>query len=261
MNLVSVCADFIKWISDCLINRLRNARFLFLLCIAGLLATGCASDLLNDVKEKGIVGYSYESRIPAADHSVQPLAVSMRVSELEKDPPKQDLLPASVCLAFIPIASLANPPAVRTNTLMRQDIKPHEVEKILAAEIKKSGIAKEVTVGKGTGDFTVRGRINFVQKAYAHTSGFGILYITILPILFLPVGTVESRCDAHLEVVSPGKKTILAKDYTAQTKHREGLLYDNTAETILPAYGKELFPQIVEQFIADMRALPKSAWK
>lgn len=263
-----------------------------------VIVSGCASRQLPDMS-KGTVACCYESKIKPADGSAQKTPVSLSIHALEKDPYESHISPRLI-LSFIPILSFINM-AMPTGTAVNVDYsringasaetankdnsnanshnspkqtrpghgdhnngkKQREVEDILKQEIAKSGIVRDVSLSEEgkKADYEIKGSVNFIGNVYIHASGLGFLYVGLLPMFTLPTSSQEAVCKAHFDVVS--KKTgaaILSKDYSAKRSYAQGLVYNGDVKA-LAAFGKEVFPEVVEEFIADMQALPKDAWK
>lgn len=236
--------------------------FLFIL----FAITGC-SHFPAGVQEKGIVAWNYTpiQSYTYNESNEQKIPVSIRVNNFESKESQTDLGFPGAILRLFPILSLLASPFDYTNRIFddhmtKADLKEFEVENILVEEIRETGLITKIVQGGEPKDFDMRGNVNFSWKDYRHFSGLGnILYIAVLPPLLLPISSYHFTCEAHLEVVSKDGRIILAKDYNAKTKCFVGLIYGN-AHRHYHAYGKELFPQIVKQFIADLKAIPKTVW-
>jgi hypothetical protein len=242
-----------------------------LIAVIAVIVSGCASHQPPDMT-KGIVACCYESKIGPADGSTsRKIPVSLRISAFHNDPEESHVSGGAIALAFIPLISLANlasPSATSVNFVSdggpnKGVIKKGEVEQILKQEIRKSGLVRDVSLARESknADYEIRGSVNFKHNRYVHNSGLGILYIAVLPMFTLPSASWEALCMAHFDVVS--KKTgavVLSKDYSARRSYAMGLVYDGVNKS-MAAFGKEVFPEVVEKFIADMRAMPKNAWK
>jgi hypothetical protein len=134
--------------------------------------------------------------------------------------------------------------------------------RLIAEELRKSGVAKNVIFGDGKADYQVRGRAGFTVKRYAHSSGLGsIVYIfSLLGMATLPDSSIRMTGNAYLELVSAdGKKVLFAKDYAESTLYQRGSFYGQSAQWRL--LGEELYPRIFAQFVKDVQALPKTAWQ
>ncbi len=251
----------------------KTLRKLFSILGLAAFASGCVH-FPPEMTEKGMVAWSYESRI--AQGAAGQIPVSLRVADLKSDPP-DSRTSGTVVLGLIPLISLANlstPTHTHTNVNIAEmvqggdawkkgGLRQWEVEEILRQEIRKSGLANEVFLARDNkgGDFEIKGSVNFVRNEHTHVSGFGILYIAVVPMLVFPLSTQEINGTAHFDVVSAGNgRTVLSKDYTARTRYVDGIAYSSD-ERGWAAYGREVFPQIVEQFIADLKALPRAAWR
>jgi hypothetical protein len=241
-----------------------------LIAVIAVIVSGCASHQPPDLS-KGIVACCYESKIGPADGSTRKIPVSLSISAFRNDPQESHVSGGAIALAFIPLISLANlasPSATSVNFVSdggpnKGVIKKGEVEQILKQEIRKSGLVRNVSLARENknADYEIRGSVNFKHNRYVHNSGLGILYIAVLPMFTLPSASWEALCTAHFDVVS--KKTgavVLSKDYSASRSYAMGLVYGGVNKS-MAAFGKEVFPEVVEEFIADMRALPKNAWK
>ncbi len=260
-----------------------------------VIASGCASHPPD--MSKGLVACCYESMIKPPDGNTRQIPVSLGISALERDPYEHHISPRFI-LSFIPIVSFVNM-AKPTGTEINPDYarlashktrkekkskdrdrnrnkyqaetisaspgdekKAGELEEILKQEIQKSGLVRDVSLTQGgkRSDFEIRGKVNLIHNLYLHTSGLGILYIGLLPMFTLPSSSQESACEAHFDVVSTkDNRVLLSKDYYAKARYADGPVYRGI-EKSLWAYGEEVFPEIVQEFVEDMQSLPRDAW-
>jgi hypothetical protein len=257
------------------IRRLQKAVLLFSVVIIVVLS-GCAPPHYPmEMSQKGIVAWSYESRIAPSNGNTDQRTISIVVQDIQSEAPSMSGR-AMAIFAMLPVLSLStlavpfhqvniNEAELDTGgNAWKGGIRRWEIAEILEQELRKSGIAKKVVLARenSAADYEVRGSVNFVDISYGHFSGFGafVYFISLFPIVTLPEGSEEMLCDAHFEVVSRDNKTlILSKDYHAETSFHLGTVY-SSYERSWSGYGKEVFPQIVERFIGDLKALPKSAW-
>lgn len=239
-----------------------NIGRLVLVATLVVLCSGCMS---NAVRTNGIVAWNYRSIIstaPAHDHDQIPLSV--HIGDFEQSPPSTDLGMPGGMLRLVPILSLASSPFEYVNGIpdewgSRVDLRSGELEKILVEEISKSGLFKEVRSGGTGGDYKITGRVNLYFKMQRHFGGLGILYFGVLPMLLLPCDAEHFKCEAHFDVASAKSKiVVLSRDYVAESRWQLWPFYNQTR--MWQCYGGEVFPKIVESFIADMRALPRSSW-
>lgn len=253
-----------------------NAVFL-IVSLVSVLTTGCAVNYPQTMAEMGAVKWSYESRIKPIADAAGRLPVTVSVQDIRSDAPVASSSAIGL-FSLLPVLSFAtlaapSPHWVNVNDAdfaqggdawSKGGIRRWEIADILARELQHSGIAKKAYLARDNadGDYLVQGSANFVHNRYPHYSGFGgIAYsMGILPVFTLPMWSEELMCDAHFEVVSrKTRTTVFSKDYHAQTNFFVGLLYSGD-DRIWSAYGKEVFPQVVEQFVSDLKALPASAW-
>jgi hypothetical protein len=132
-----------------------------------------------------------------------------------------------------------------------------EVERIFAQEIRRARLVESVTLGAEPADLEVRGRVEFLTVGGADR-GLGILAIIIDMAVPRKIFREHQTAKAHLELWAIGHSTaILARDYATERRGRHTALSQDPVDR---AWGEELVPQIVAQFISDLRALPPDAW-
>ncbi len=258
------------------VRRLQKVVLLFSVVIIVVLSGCLPPHYPTEMSQKGIVAWSYESRIAPAYGNTGQMPVSIVVQDIQSEAPSESHSAMALVVLF-PVLSLStlavpfhvvnvNEAELDTggNAWKEGGIRRWEIAEILEQELRKSGIAKKVVLARANnaGDYEVRGSVKFVDNRYGHFSGFGafLYFVSLFPIVTLPEGSEEMLCDAHFEVVSRENKiSILSKDYHAETSFLLGTVY-SSYERSWSGHGKEVFPQIVERFIGDLKALPKSAW-
>jgi len=235
--------------------RKRNLLLSVLVMIPMIMCWGCSKHI-----EQGLVEGYYNTVVQNGGQSTKKNPVTIRINDLVNDPlSKKD--PLSGVVKLFPLLSLIPVHVVHTNQIGRMKLGNSEFEEILAKELRRSGIVEDVTYKGEQKDYDIRGKVNFIYKDNMHTSGLGLLvYYCLLPTLILPTSTARFTCEAHFEVVSAdGTRVLLSKNYIAKSKWQYYLLYDN--DRVRSCYGQEVLPQIVKQFIADLKALDPSVWR
>ena len=239
-------------------KRISGMKLLFsvLVIIPLLTVLGCSKHI-----EQGLLEGHYKEIAQNGGQVIKKDPVTIRINDLENVPLSKKE-PFSAVIKLFPLLSLIPINAVYTNQIGRMKLGQDEVEDILLRELQKSGIAEDVTYKGEPKDYDIRGKINFIYKNNYHASGLGILLYqnSLLFMLILPSMTARFTCEAHFEVVSAdGTKVILSKDYIAKSKWQYYIMYDN--DRARSCYGQEVLPQIVKQFIADLKALDPSVWR
>lgn len=233
----------------------RNLLGSLLVITAMLMLLGCSKNV-----KMGLVNGYYSMVVKNGEQAIEKNQVTIRINDLESNPPSRKE-PIIVLIKIFPLISLIPIHAVETNKIRRvTELRYDEVEEILLKELQKSGIVEDVTYKGEPKDYDIRGKINFIFKENTHFSGLGfLLYYGILQMLTLPWSSAQFICEAHFDVVSAdGTRVLLSKDYYARSKWQYHILYDN--DRLLSSHGQEVLPQIVTQFISDLKALPQSVW-
>jgi len=233
-------------------------RQLALLFIVVLACTAC-SPIPMAAKEQGIIAWNYK---PAVETERRPAKSTpkLTINDLQTAPPSIDAKVGNNALKLLPILSLAAKPDIFHNSLFglpNQGVNQWEVEKLLADELKKSGLFSKVTTSDSNKGYRLKGSVNFESRWHFHSSGLGsLLYaFSLIGVLALPDSTWEIICNAHFDLLDSNNRTVLSKDYQGRSKYLTGALYGNNAR-FQTAYGAEVLPQVVKQLVTDMQALP-----
>jgi len=245
-------------------NVRRDLATLASMAALAALSSGCMS---SAVRTDGFVGWNYRSAVAQTDAQSQTrIPVSIQIESLDHGPASVDMGMPGGILRVVPILSLISSPFVYVNSvpdgkslgLTEIRLKTNELEGILAGEITKADLFEKATVGGTDGDFLIKGDVALRFEMQRHFSGLGILYIALLPALLLPADAETFKCEAHFEIVSTrSNTTVLSKDYVAKSRW-QCWIYNQPR--IWESYGDEVFPKIVDSLLADMKALPRSAW-
>ena len=211
----------------------------------------------------GIVAWNYHSLVVPRN---TPAFTSIHVDYVKSEPPSSKA-PALGIIKVIPIASLIPIRNTYVNQVhersypiyniwgaaeQTEPLREGEIERILVEEIRKAGIARDVGLGNGQSDYTIRGNINFFYTIDGHVSGLGFFY----PILWLvlPGSTDSFHCRAHFDVLSSdGARIFMSKDYETCYEHQY-FLY-GTSNRRWMVYGEKILPIVIRDFIRDLEAL------
>ena len=213
---------------------------------------GCASN-----KPGPILTPYYKSAVKKETSTANEIPVSIRVNSIAFDMPGKKTNGGAVALKMLPLVSLipiSEESFVNINPSGFEKItrEPGEIEKILAEELNKTSLFKEVTTESVPKDYDIQGKVDFILDLNSHMSGFGIFF-GLASLLFLPTATYNYKCEAHFEVVSTADNSIVfSKDYFSKERYTLGLFYGNIKKS-QKLYGKKIFPVIVKEFINDLK--------
>ena len=241
--------------------------FLFLFAVWIVFCAGCSTP--SEIRTEGIVAWNYRSILQDVESCQPAVSGSIRISDFKSDAPSHTPITGIGVVKLFPVLSLIPAPTWRyTNSVPATDfqsiaiyLRSNEIERLVQRELQASHIVETVTLTDQPADYELRGQVNFELGINAHYSGLGMIgQILLFPtILILPGGTDTFRCQAHFELLSlNADRVIHSKDYAAQRK-RTVWIY-NSFHELNGAFGRNVFPRIVEQLIDDLRALPPSAW-
>jgi hypothetical protein len=229
---------------------------------AALVATGCGSRTrIPGIATKGIVAWNYR---PVANRSaVPPATYSIRIATFSSRPPAIDGNHALIIPALVPVVGLFMPPVGEaTNAIHYPDdytatgFLDAELENLVAGELRQSGLFRDVLVGDAPADLTLAGAVDIDRKIYAHYSGLGVLMGGIIPMMIFPMMTVDDACAARFVLTSTSSgQAVFSKDYRVRAKTWVSLL---NADTEYANYGRELFPKLVAELLADLAAVVRA---
>lgn len=232
---------------------------LLLVVTFALMCIGCGTiRTLNKVEKYGIVAWNYQSVVKDVDNTLK-APVSIRINDFNSIDPSHNMSWGTFPAVIIPIVGLVVPAKEKyVNKVRKVDLKQGELEQILVNEIRKSNIFVKITFQGEPTDYDINGDVNCIADIKTHTCGFGIIFFLSIPLfLTLPLATEELKCEAHFEVISSiDEKKIFSNSYSANTKFLAWVY----SKRDLEAFGAELFPKIVENFIADLKELPEHVW-
>jgi len=224
----------------------------FILPLLLILSSGCAT------KPASMLSNHYVSPIPATPTRAD-RTLSIRVNDLQSNAVDRTMGPLLIPKAIVPlIGLLPTTDGKLVNTIagppgMSPTLAADEVEKILTAELQRSGLGSEVSFGGVAKDLDISGQINFMMKVNLHMSGLGIFYHKgVLPMFIFPNASYQAICNAQFEVTATNDQTmLLSKNYVADSGWwMQWPLYNG--QRVQSAYGKEVLPQIISQFLADL---------
>jgi hypothetical protein len=219
------------------------------------------------VREEGIVAWNYRSTVEASAAAPRErIPVSVSVGRIGSGDVSQDVGGVAGALRLLPLLSFAAPPIVFINSVPGDisgcvPIKPGELQRIIAQEAMKAGVFDTVSMSDEASDFEITGDVNLRLDMYRHMGGLGMAYtLSAVGELLLPGDFEAFSCRAHLQVTCrESGKTVLSKDYEARTGWHCWWLYNSTR--IWECYGQDVFPQVVEAFLNDVKAVPADAWE
>jgi hypothetical protein len=221
-------------------------------------------------------GYFIKPYYKPVSESMQPLpggAGTMLVNRIEYDEPGVDhhwgTLPLRELLNLLP--GLSAIPMVDLTArncsyyvffnLYYVSPKAGEMEEILVSELNNTGIFNEVGSTGIHGDYELKSRVDFTIDENVHLCGLGIFYGALLPEMILPFATDRFTCQAHFEVISTKDHAVVfSRDYVSETYKVVGLLsqsydYNNIQHSARSmVLGQEIFPEVIRNFINDMKA-------
>lgn len=240
----------------------KKVFILILLVSLSVTMFSCATPP-DEFYRDGIVAWNYHSLVVQRN---TPAFASISIDDVISEPPSSEA-PALGVIKVIPIVSLIPIRNTYVNQVhdrsypvyniggfaeQTEPLGEGEIERILAEEIKKAGIARDVRLGSGQSDYMIRGSVNFSYTINGHFSGLGGLY----PILWLvlPGSTDSFHCQAHFDVLSSdGARVFMSKDY--ETRHKHQYFLFGTSDRRWMIYGEKILPIIIRDFIRDLEAL------
>jgi len=226
---------------------------------------GCVTYIPKNEIPKGYATWNYKSQLGSIDeHDAKRLSIAVNIKDLTNQNSDFKGSGIGVVLAFFPVVSLLTPSSIRTNHVIgcadegALTVKKGDVERIFVDELRKSKLFTSVEYSKESSDYKIMGKIDFIEEDKLHFSGFGGLLFCVIP--FLPTTTVTLSINSHLELVSSnGLRTLLSKDYKSEIEYQfNPNSYNNNRQCT--AYGEELLPQIISEFIRDINEIPSTTW-
>ena len=233
----------------------RRSSFVALgLALAG---AGCATPHMPAaIGTRGIVACCYRP-LTAAVTPAPPSAPTLRVADFEHAPPETHTALGWMVTAFVPVVGLVNPPVgTARNALHYPDdssatgFQTGELERIVADEIRRSGLFSHVEYGGPAADVELRGTIDLHRAIYTHLSGLGFL-IGSPWFLWLPLETVDDSCAASFSLVSRDGVPLFERTYAVRARTRIGVANEDDEWA---NYGRALFPRLVTALLHDLAA-------
>lgn len=249
---------------------LARRQALVLALVSALSLSGCASkgpDWRSAWDEgQGPVEWNYSSPqdLPTAAVSTP---ARLRVLDFESAPPSggTGAVVGQAFIAMWPLVGALTPAATFQNRIdaakrghFGWDLQDHEIEAIVASELRKVGLFDSVQVGGPHASLDLGGRFDCQKRTRAHLSGLGFLYLTlIVPMFALPVGSEWYECEAYFTIRNDSQE-LFSESYESRFGGQRWLSSDE--EESVGAFGKHVAPEIIKHFVDDLLALDPSLW-